>query len=199
MKATVSVGSWLTRLSALHDGGIARTRDRAARYGRGARQPALAGERLKRGADRRALSADDLGDHLVGEPKPDRDAVAADAAPAVGQVPEEQQEPVVDVTDIGDRHLQRGRSCERRTARPKMADNHQRPAADGGEKARVENGQSRGLKHPPVRPERHARGIALVLPGSREIAWTDELGSWLAANVHVADHQAVEHQQPQVM
>jgi hypothetical protein len=63
------------------------------------------GEALECARHRRPLGTHQLRQHVVGDRQRDGDAVRPHAAPAVGQMPEEQHEPVVDAPEVGDREL----------------------------------------------------------------------------------------------
>src|SRR5215217_5621165 len=56
-------------------------------------------------ADGRPSRADDLADHAVRERDRHQDAVRADAAPALGEVPEQERDPVLHPVEAGDRVL----------------------------------------------------------------------------------------------
>ena len=57
---------------------------------------------MRRG-DGLTLGADEVGQSLVTERQRDDDAVGVDAAPPLGEVPERQQQPIVDALMVRDR------------------------------------------------------------------------------------------------
>ena len=65
------------------------------------------GELAERGRDGRPARADELAEDPVGERERDHDALAADAAPALGEVPEQRLQAAVDARELRDR-LRRG-------------------------------------------------------------------------------------------
>ena len=68
-----------------------------------AHELAVAGELGERGRDRRAARADELADQPVREHERHGDAVARDAAPALGEMPEQRQQAAVDAVELRDR------------------------------------------------------------------------------------------------
>ena len=73
-----------------------------------------------RAGHRRAVSADEVGEALVAERQGQDDAVGVHAAPALGEVPEREQQPVVDALMVGDGQAT-ARWCARRVPRLKSS------------------------------------------------------------------------------
>ena len=68
-----------------------------------ARQLALARELAERRRDRRASRADELAEHAVRQRHGQSDAVRGHPAPALGEMPEQREQPPVDAVELGDR------------------------------------------------------------------------------------------------
>ena len=80
-----------------------RARRSAATCRRRGARAALARQLGERGRDRRPARTDQLADQPVREHQRHRDAVARDAAPALGEMPEQRQQAAVDAVELRDR------------------------------------------------------------------------------------------------
>ena len=126
----------------------------------GAARPACCSPR-ERGRHGRSVRPDEVADQLVGQPELEPDAFGADPAVAVGELPEEQQETVLETVLLRDGQ-QRGKS-----PRPKHD-----PAGDlrhdlgvrrhPRHPCQVEHGEAQGRQHVPGRVERQ-RGLLPVV------------------------------------
>ena len=180
------------RSDRVHGGAVERRR-------RAAQQPLVAvadqlaagGQRAERHRDRRPPRAHEVAQGLVGERQPHAHAVGSHAAPAVGGLPEQHEQPAVDAALLahGQAEGQRARAPE------EPAEEHvgQRgPAGGDGHHAPVEDGEPQLLVHPPghVFP---GTGVP-VGPGPQEVAGAEQLGRGAGPEPHLARQQAVEQE-----
>src|SRR3954468_15268018 len=102
-----------------------------------------------RARHRRAVSPDEVGEALMAERQGQDDAVGVHATPALGEVPEGQQQPVVDALMVGDGQRD-GEMVRAPRAAVEELEAELRPGHDADHQAMVEHGQARGLEHHPA-------------------------------------------------
>ena len=129
-----------------------------------AQHGAVAVEVLQRQADRRAAGADEPTEHLVGQGDGHDDPVDADAPEALGQVPEERQQAVLDPRELGDAPL------DLDAGGPPRRPGHERrrqagPAAQRGEQLVAQDGDDGGVRRRPASRDGH-QGL---VPGGVEV------------------------------
>jgi hypothetical protein len=134
----------------------------------------------------------------LAERQRDDDAVAVDAAPALGEVPERQQQAVVDALVVRDRQR------DREVVRPARAAVEQlepelRPGDDAQHQAVVEHGQARWLEHLPADLGAHVRALIVPAPRPHHVALADELDAVAPEHVDRAAEQAVDDQEAAVV
>jgi len=128
----------------------------------------------------------------VRECEADDDPVAPDAAPALGEVPEEGEEALIDPRQLRDRPLERqrgglpGRAGEqtRGDLRPRL----QRP-----QQPRVEHGHAGRCADRPAQLGGNERAVVVAEP--RDVARAEEVGRDAAGHQDVADDRALGDQE----
>ena len=162
----------------------------------GALQQAVARQIAERGGDRRAPCADQARERAVGQPHRDQDAVGRDAAPALGQRPQRERQPVLEADELVDHQPHRQPALAARGAREERVDDR-RVAHGRVEEALVEHGEAQRLQDRPARDERQVGVGAVGVPRAQDVAEAEDLGRGAAAEVEVAQQQAVDEQQAQ--
>ena len=117
----------------------ARRRDQAARR-----------DAVQRRRDRRALAAHEVAEHLVREAQAQRDARGRDPAPALGEVPEQHEQPGLDRRELEQRLVDRHRAACGRIARSSSALSTCGHWPELAPEALVEHGDPDRLEHVPV-------------------------------------------------
>ena len=95
------------------------------------------------------MRADDLRQPLMAERQRDDDPVRRHLPPALGEMPERQQQAVVDALVVGDRQRD-GEMVRAARATVEQLDAELRPGVDAGHQRVVEDGQARVLEHLPA-------------------------------------------------
>jgi two-component system response regulator MprA len=121
------------------------------------------------------------------------DAVGADVAAAVGEVPEQAVQAILDARQVAEGQGDRGAPCALVDAVDERG-GELRVAGDALGEGGVEDEQAAGLEHLPPRLEADDALLGAVI-GSQEVALGDELGSERLGALEIAHQQAAEHQQ----
>ena len=155
---------------------------------------ARAGELAHRGRDRRAVRADEVGQPLVAERERDDDAVRRDAAPALGEVPEREQEPVVDALVVRDRERDREVVGAARAAVEEL-DAELRPRHDPLHQPVVEHREPGRLQHDPADLGAHVRALVVPPPRPHHVAVAEQLAAAAAEHLDRPAQQPVDDQE----
>ena len=143
--------------------------------------------------NRRAARSDQAAELFLGDRQAQDDAVGADVAAPVGEVPEQAVQAILDARQVAQRQRDRGapgalvdavdeRRGELRVARDALG--------EGG----VEDEQARGLQDLPARLEADDALLGAVV-GSQQVALGDELGAERLRTLEIAHQQAAQHEQ----
>ena len=163
-----------------------------------ATQRAGAHELSERSRHRWAVRADKVGKPLVGKRQRHDDTVLAHSAPALGEVPEGEHQPVVDTGMMG----YRKRHGERvRPAGPAIEelDSELRPWGDARDELLVEDSQASRFEHGPADLGVDVRALVVPVPRAHHVAKAEQLDALAAEHLHVARYQSVEYQEPAVV
>ena len=144
------------------------------------------------------MGADELGEPPVAEREREHDAVRRDAAPALGQVPERQQEPVVDALVMGDRERDREVVRTARAAAEEL-DAELRERRDALDDAVVEHREPHRIEHVPADLGADVRARRVPRPGPHHVAVADQLDAAAPEHVDRAAEQAVDEQEALVV
>ncbi len=155
-----------------------------------------AGDQLaERGGDRRPAGADHPGERAVRQPEADEHAVGHHAPPALGEAPQQGQQPVVDTREVSDRlhHHQplgapRGALHERGEDLRPLRRPHRERVVDHRHTCARQRGPAHAARQQDL-------GIA-ILPRPQQVTGAEQLGRRMVADRGLADEQPVEHQQP---
>ena len=179
--------------------------ERVLRPRPGAQQPLAVGAALDRAAGdqltqprrhRRAAGADHPGERAVREPQRDDDAVRHHAAPALGQAPEQGEQAVVDARQVRDR-LQHDEPLGAAAGAVEQRREDLRPLREpDGQRLVDDRDPGRGERAPLGRAREQLLGV-VVGPRADEVARAEQLGGGVVADGRLADHQALEDQQPE--
>ena len=151
----------------------------------------------ERGRDRRPARTDQFADQPVREHERHRDAVARDAAPALGEMPEEREQAPVDAVELGDRL----RDGEPVRALGQAVDDHRadlREAAERDGRPAVDQPEPHGRQRVPADRHRQQLRRALDVPGTHDVAGPEQLRADGVAEHDLAREHALGDQQAQV-
>ncbi len=160
----------------------------------GALDETVAGEAAQRGRHRRAPRADERRQRAVRERERQPDALGRDAPPALGERPQEHEEPVVDPRELRDRELERQAPRAPHVAAAQCAGEH-RPARGRDCHPRVEQRDAGRLVDVPDDAERERVELDVVLRRAQHVAGAEELGRRPPGEEDLAGHDALEHEQ----
>ena len=158
---------------------------------------AALGERGQGAGHGRALGGDEARHELVGQvhrdDAPVAGALAVVIAPALGDVPEQDEQADVHADELADREVEQQRPRAGDRAAEERRD-EVGPAADDRGEAAVEDGEPRGLDDVPPRARDERLGV-VGLPRVQQVARTEELGRRPVDHADVAQEEPVEDQQ----
>src|SRR4051794_29050042 len=159
-----------------------------------ARDRSRARQLAQRGRDARAGRADEVGEALVAQGQRDGDAVRAHASPALGEVPEREHEAVLDALVVRDG--QRHREVVR-PARPAREELHAelREGHHPLDQPVVQDGEIRRLEQAPAHLGADVRALLVPLPGSQDVAGTQQLHATPAEDLDLAGQEPVQEQE----
>jgi hypothetical protein len=126
------------------------------------------------------------------------ETVGRHAPPALGQVPEQREQPAVDAVELGDRLHQRdplrtlGQPVDQHRVDLRVLGQRQREPA-------VEHAERGSLQRRPADLVWHEPLGAAGLPGPDEVARAEQLARHVVRQRQLARHQTVEDQQPDVL
>jgi anti-sigma B factor antagonist len=154
----------------------------------------VARETAYRGGDGLAPGADEVGQALVAKWQRHDDSVAVDAAPALGEMPECQQEAIVDALMVRDRERD-GEVVSPPGAPVEQLQPELRPGDDAEDEPVVEDGQPAWLEDrpPDLRPD--VGTLVVPPPRTHDVAVPDELDAATAQHVDCAAEQTVDDQE----
>ena len=183
---------------ALERGGVRRVAAQQPGAVGAAHELVALGELGQRGRDRRAAGAHELAEDAVRQRERDHDAVAADAAPALGQVPEQRLQAPVDARELRDRL--RRREPQRALREPvEQRGGDLRVLRHLGGEAAVEHGERGRGEDAPLRVDRQQLALGRRLPGADQVAGAEQLGAHVVGDDQLAGDHAVEHEQADVV
>ena len=146
------------------------------------------------GGDGLALRADEVGEALVTKRQRDDDAVGVDAAPPLGEMPERQEQPIVDTLMVGDRERHREVMGSSRPAVEQLQP-ELRPRDDAHDELVIEDSKPGRLEDHPADLRAHVGALVVPSPGAHHVAMSDELHAAPAEDVDRAAEQTVDDQE----
>ena len=144
--------------------------------------------------DGRAPGADEATELLLGHRQTQDDAVGADVAATVGQVPEQPVQAILDPRQVAEGQRD-GRAPRALVDALDQAGGERRIARDALGEGGVEDEQARGLEDLPARLEADDALLGAVV-GPEQVALGHELGPERLGALEVAHEQAAQHEQP---
>ena len=148
----------------------------------------------ERGRDRRPARADEFADQPVREHERHRDAVARDAAPALGEMPEEREQAAVDAVELRDRLRDR----EPLRALGQAVDDHRadlREAAERDGRPAVDQPEPHGRQRVPADRHRQQLRRAFDVPRAHDVAGAEQLRADGVPEHDLAREHALDDQQ----
>ncbi|CAA9521112.1 MAG: hypothetical protein AVDCRST_MAG30-3048, partial [uncultured Solirubrobacteraceae bacterium] len=151
-------------------------------------------ELAQRGGDGRAAGADHAGEGPVRQPQADPHALGGDAAPALGEVPEQREQPVVDAGEMGD-GLQDHETVGPAGGAVDEAGDDLGPRRGGRDEPRAEQRDARRRQDGPVDGAAEQLVGVGVLDRADEVARAEELGAGVVTHRRLADEQAAQDEE----
>ena len=130
----------------------------------------------------------------MGEAQADEHAAGDHAAPALGQAPQQRQQPVVDAREVRDRLHDHEPLGAARGALDERGEDLGPLGGPHGERL-VDDRQPRVRQRRPLDGARQQDLGLAVVPRAQEVARAEQLGARVVADRGLADEQAVEHEQ----
>jgi hypothetical protein len=148
---------------------------------------------------RRAVRAHHLTKHFVCEPQRKMNTVGLDSTPPIGEVPQQEQEPVLYALRLEDRQP------KRQPARPSyrsLQENWRHGRQPWGRptcELLIEDREARGLHHDPAHPRTERFRVCQVVSRPQEVLGADELGEASAREEDVSGQKPFEDERPKVI
>ena len=159
-----------------------------------AAQQTVALEETQARRDRWSARGHQIGQHRVGEPHRDTDSERRNSTPAVGQVPQQQQQSAVDPRVVGDGHVDRQRARALHRASHQSAD-HLRIRPHAGGETLVQKRDAHTLQHAEAGLEGQRGILAVVLPRPQQVARAEELEAIASVAPDPSQHESFQQQQ----
>ena len=146
----------------------------------------------------RAVRPDQVGQPLMRQRQSHSDALRSNTSPALSQVPEGQQQPIIDARVMGDRQGNRQRV---RTPGGAAEQLHAelRPRRYACHQTVVEHGQTRRLEHHPAHLGLDVGAVSVPTPGAHDIASTQQLDAPAPEYIDLPREQPVDDQEAVMM
>jgi hypothetical protein len=141
------------------------------------------------------VGADEVGEALMAERERDDHAIGRDAAPALREVPEREEEAVVDALVVHDG--ERDREVVR-AAGPTVEELHAQlgPGHDPLDEAVVEHRQAGRLEHHPADLRADVRAFVVPAPRPHDVAVAEQLAAAAAEDLDGPGEEALDDQEP---
>jgi hypothetical protein len=131
----------------------------------------------------------------VGERDLQPHAVRPDASVAIRELPEQQQQPVLEPVVLGDRE-HGGQAARAQQTALREPGRHLGERRHAGQPRQIEHRETEVREHPPRGLERQGDLLAVVPPRLQEVARAEQLGAVAVLDAHAADEDPFEHEQP---
>jgi hypothetical protein len=159
---------------------------------------ARANQVAHRGGHGRAVRPDQVGQPLMRQRQSHCDALRSNTPPALSQVPEGQQEPIIDALVMGDRQRNRQRVRAPGGAAEELHA-ELRPRRHACHQTVVEHGQTRRLEHDPAHFGVDVGAVSVPTPGAHDIASTQQLDAPAPEYIDLPREQPVDDQEAAMM
>jgi MFS family permease len=160
-------------------------------------QPVPAGQLGQRARDRRAAGGGEVAQDLVREREVEADAVGTNLPVAVGQLPEQRPQALVQPRLLSDHHHRRQPAGAGERA-PRQRRPHARVGCHPLRPSEVEDRHPRARQHLPA-PLDAEDVLAVELPRTQQVAGGQQLGSKASAVPRAPDQDAVQHEQTEAV
>jgi hypothetical protein len=163
-----------------------------------ATDPVLSGQRADRAGHRRTMRTDEIRQPLVRERQRHGDALGQNSSPALRQVPEREQQSIVDSLMVGDRERHRERV---RAARPAIEELQPelRPWVHPHDQAMIEYGEPRRFQHDPANLRLHVGALLIPAPRPDDVAGAEQFHAPTSQHFDLATDQPVDDQEASMM
>jgi hypothetical protein len=145
------------------------------------------------GRHRRPMRPDQIRKPLMRQRQWNGNAFRNDPSPAFGQVPERQQQTVVNALMMGDRQGD-GQRMRATSASRKKLHTEFRPRSHPADEAMIEDGQLRPLKYQPPDLGMNMRAIRVPPPRTQDVARAEQLDASPAEHLDLAREKPVDDQ-----
>ena len=145
-----------------------------------------------------AVRPDQVGQPLMRQRQSHSDALGSNTPPALGQVPEGQQQPIIDALVMGDCQGNRQRVCAPGGAAEELHA-ELRPRSYACHQTVVEHGQTRRLEHHPGHLGLDVGAVSVPAPGAHDIASTQQLDAPAPEHIDLPREQPVDDQEAVMM
>jgi hypothetical protein len=165
---------------------------------RPAADPVLSGERADRTGDCRTMRANKVRQPLMRQRQRHGDALRQDASPALGQMPEREQQPIIDPLMVGDRQRDRERVSPARSAVEEL-EPELWPRRHPDHQVMVQHGQPGWFQDDPANLRPDVRALFIPAPRSDHVASAKQLHATTAQHLDLSTDQPVDDQKAPMM
>jgi hypothetical protein len=151
-----------------------------------------------RGGHGRAVRPDQVGQPLMRQRQSHSNALRSNTPPALSQVPEGQQQPIIDARVMGDRQGNRQR-VRAPGGTAEQLHTELRPRRYACHQTVVEHGQTRRLEHHPAHLGLDVGAVSVPTPGAHDIARTQQLDAPAPEHIDLPREQPVDDQEAAMM
>jgi len=144
------------------------------------------------------MRADEIRKPLMRERQWHGDSIGQNASPAFGQVPERQQQPIIDPLMMSDRERNRERVS---AARPSIEElqSKLRPWGHPHDQVMIEHGQPRWLQHDPANLRLDMGSLLIPAPWADHVAGAEQFHATTSQHFDLSTDQPVDNQEALMM
>jgi hypothetical protein len=158
----------------------------------------LSGQRADRAGHCGTMRADEIRQALMREWQRHGDALGQNSSPAFRQVPEREQQSIVDSLMMGDRQRDRERVCAARPAIEELQP-ELRPRVHPHHQVMIEHGEPRGFQHDPANLRLNVGALLIPAPWPDHVAGTEQFHTTTSQHFDLSTDEPVDDQEASMM
>jgi hypothetical protein len=158
----------------------------------------LSGQRADRAGHCRTMRADEIRQALMRQWQRHSDALGQNSSPALRQVPEREQQSIVDSLMVGDRQRHRERV---RAARPAIEELQPelRPWVHPHDQVMIEHGEPRWFQHDPANLRLNVGALLIPAPRPDHVAGAEQFDTTTSQHLDLSTDEPVDDQEASMM
>jgi hypothetical protein len=158
----------------------------------------LSGQRADRAGHRRTMRANEICQPLMRERQRHGDALGQNSSPALGQVPEREQQPIIDSLMVSDRKGNRERVCTARSAIEELQP-ELRPRGHPHNQVMIEHGQPRRFQDDPAHLRLHVGALLIPTPRPDHVSGAEQFHATTSQHFDLSTDEPVDDQEASML